>query len=86
MVRQRGVTEVPAERLLVFEARDGWQPLCDFLGVAVPDAPYPRVNSREDWGNRSSVSPQQAAPTPPTMEQMREIARGRIAALRQPPA
>jgi len=22
----------------------GWQPLCDFLGVPVPDAPFPRTN------------------------------------------
>lgn len=38
------VRSVPADRLLVFEAKDGWGPLCRFLGVPVPDAPYPRVN------------------------------------------
>jgi hypothetical protein len=31
-------------RLLVFEARDGWQSLCRFLEVPVPDEPYPHVN------------------------------------------
>jgi hypothetical protein len=36
------------ERLLVFEAREGWAPLCAFLGAPVPDAPYPRVNSKEE--------------------------------------
>lgn len=36
--------EVPAESLLVFEVTQGWQPLCDFLGVPVPDAPFPRTN------------------------------------------
>lgn len=36
--------EVPADRLLVFEVARGWQPLCDFLGVPVPDAPFPRAN------------------------------------------
>ena len=36
------------ERLLVFEAKDGWAPLCDFLGVNAPDEPYPRVNSTEE--------------------------------------
>ena len=40
---------VPAERLLVFEAKMGWQPLCDFLGVDVPGHPYPHVNTREDF-------------------------------------
>jgi hypothetical protein len=37
---------VPPERLLVFEARQGWEPLCAFLGVAVPvDQPYPHRNN-----------------------------------------
>lgn len=36
------------DRLLVFEAKDGWAPLCEFLGVAAPGEPYPRVNSREE--------------------------------------
>ncbi len=35
---------VPPERLLVFQATDGWEPLCKFLGVPVPDGPYPHVN------------------------------------------
>jgi hypothetical protein len=33
---------VPPERLLIFEARQGWEPLCSFLHVPVPvDEPYP---------------------------------------------
>ena len=33
---------VPPERLLVFEARQGWEPLCSFLQVPLPvDKPYP---------------------------------------------
>lgn len=35
---------VPAERLLVFEAKDGWGPLCKFLGKPEPATPYPNVN------------------------------------------
>ncbi len=38
---------IPPERLLCFEVADGWEPLCDFLGVAVPDAPFPNVNDTE---------------------------------------
>jgi hypothetical protein len=39
------VTEtVPAERLLVFQVSDGWQPLARFLGAPVPHAPFPRLN------------------------------------------
>jgi len=40
---------IPEGRLLVHEARDGWQPLCDFLGVPVPDVPYPRTNTKEEF-------------------------------------
>lgn len=35
---------VPAERLLVWSAVEGWEPLCEFLGLPVPDAEFPRVN------------------------------------------
>lgn len=38
--------EIPADRLLVFEVRDGWEPLCAFLGVPVPDEPFPHANDR----------------------------------------
>ncbi|WP_131738172.1 sulfotransferase family protein [Actinomadura roseirufa] len=37
---------LPADRLLVHRAADGWEPLCAFLGVPVPDVPYPRANER----------------------------------------
>ena len=40
---------VPAERLLVFEAKMGWEPLCEFLDVEVPSDSYPHVNTREDF-------------------------------------
>lgn len=40
---------IAPERLLVFEAKDGWEPLCAHLGVAVPDEPFPRVNDREEF-------------------------------------
>ena len=34
--------------VLEFQARDGWVPLCQFLGKKVPDEPYPHVNEG-DW-------------------------------------
>jgi hypothetical protein len=40
---------IPADRLLVFEAANGWEPLCRFLGVPVPAEPYPRINTTEDF-------------------------------------
>jgi hypothetical protein len=73
------IAEVPAERLLVFEARQGWQPLCEFLGVPIPEVPYPRVNSREDMLQRGFARPG----PPPTMEIMREGARARMEAMRE---
>ena len=38
---------VPADRLLVYEVKEGWEPLCEFLGVPVPDIPFPRSNDRQ---------------------------------------
>ena len=43
---------MPAKQLLVCRPGDGWRPLCDFLGVPVPDGAYPKVNSREEWVQR----------------------------------
>jgi hypothetical protein len=40
---------VPAGKLLVFDAKQGWGPLCAFLGVPVPDAPFPSVNTTDDF-------------------------------------
>lgn len=43
---------VPEERLLVFDVAEGWEPLCTFLNVPVPDQPFPRRNDRtEFWAN-----------------------------------
>jgi Sulfotransferase domain len=44
---------IPPERLLVFEARQGWEPLCAFLGVPVPNTPFPAENSREEFKVRA---------------------------------
>lgn len=38
---------VPPERLLRFDVRDGWEPLCAFLGVPVPNQPFPWTNRRQ---------------------------------------
>ncbi|KAI9491219.1 P-loop containing nucleoside triphosphate hydrolase protein [Zychaea mexicana] len=43
------VENVPADRLLVLDLRDGinWDKLCAFLGKPIPDEPYPRINSTQ---------------------------------------
>lgn len=40
---------IPADRLLVYDVKSGWEPLCDFLGVEVPDLPFPNENSRAEF-------------------------------------
>lgn len=44
---------VPPERLLVFEVKQGWAPLCQFLGVPVPqDKPFPHLNDTAEFRRR----------------------------------
>jgi len=43
---------VPPERLLVFDVREGWAPLCDFLGVEAPDGFFPRLNEAREMRRR----------------------------------
>ena len=50
---------VPRDRLLVFDVAQGWEPLCRFLGVPVPELPFPRVNTTEDWLQRPRRAPRQ---------------------------
>jgi hypothetical protein len=40
---------VSGDRLLVFEATQGWAPLCEFLERPIPDVDYPRVNTTEEF-------------------------------------
>ena len=35
---------VPPKQLLVFEVKEGWAPLCEFLQLPVPDIPFPNIN------------------------------------------
>jgi hypothetical protein len=43
---------VPPERLLVWSANEGWEPLCEFLELPVPDTPFPHINDRKEFLNR----------------------------------
>jgi hypothetical protein len=44
---------IPAERLLEFEVGQGWEPLCAFLDVPIPEEPFPRVNDGEQFSDRA---------------------------------
>lgn len=53
---------VPEERLLVWHSGEGWAPICKALGVPIPDAPFPRTNTREDWrARRAAAAPASGA-------------------------
>jgi hypothetical protein len=41
------IAAIPADRLLVWKPGDGWEPLCDFLELPVPDEPLPHVNDTD---------------------------------------
>lgn len=40
---------VPRARLVEWTPGDGWDPLCEALGLPVPDEPFPQVNTTADW-------------------------------------
>ena len=43
---------IPEERLLVYEPGEGWERLCAFLEVSIPDEPFPKVNTSEEFRER----------------------------------
>ncbi|NCF30043.1 MAG: hypothetical protein GWP69_21920 [Gammaproteobacteria bacterium] len=43
---------VPASQLLVFEVKQGWEPLCTFLDAPVPSEEFPRTNDRGEFWDR----------------------------------
>jgi hypothetical protein len=43
---------VPRDRLLVYEVKEGWGPLCEFLGVEEPEKPFPSLNDAAQMRRR----------------------------------
>ena len=54
---QSVIDGVPAERLLVWNPKEGWEPLCEFLEVPVPDTPLPHVNDTENFQKNLIMGP-----------------------------
>jgi|SRR5579872_7219765 len=54
---------VPPEKLLVYDVKQGWEPLCAFLDVEIPrDKPFPHLNERANFvGNRDWQKSQRKA-------------------------
>jgi len=47
---------IPGSQLLVYQVKEGWEPLCAFLGLPVPDAPFPRTNDRSEFWDKVSAA------------------------------
>lgn len=50
--RQEVIETVPPDRLLVFDVRQGWAPLCAFLNCPIPETPFPSGNSVSEFRAR----------------------------------
>ena len=48
-------SSVPPSRLLEWTVGDGWLPLCDRLGVPVPDEPFPWTNTTAEFRSKNSL-------------------------------
>jgi hypothetical protein len=73
------VEGVPADRLLVYDITEGWEPLCDFLGVPVPDRPVPNLNDRQAFRDLFGLGqPPPTEPTSYTREQIEDHFRGAL--------
>ena len=49
---------VPPAKLIDWQPADGWSPLCDALGVPVPDQPFPVTNTTADFRAMAGLDPQ----------------------------
>jgi hypothetical protein len=48
---------IPAHQLLVYQVKEGWEPLCAFLDVPVPTDPFPRTNDRAQfWAHKAELN------------------------------
>jgi hypothetical protein len=50
-------TAIPPQRLLEWRLGEGWEPLCERLGVDVPSEPFPATNAMNDWRANFGLAP-----------------------------
>jgi hypothetical protein len=43
---------IPSRQLLVYEVKEGWGPLCNFIDVPVPANEFPRTHNRTEFWDR----------------------------------
>jgi len=48
---------VPADRLIDYRAGDGWEPICEKLGLPVPSEPFPHVNTTDEFRAMVGMDP-----------------------------
>ena len=46
---------VPSDKLLIFSVKEGWEPLCKFLDLPVPEGPFPNTNDTKMMQQRLRV-------------------------------
>jgi Sulfotransferase domain len=56
---------IDESRLLVFDVRDGWAPLCELLGVPIPEEPFPYMNESGQFPAPQGDARGAAWPPPP---------------------
>jgi|WetSurMetagenome_2_1015567.scaffolds.fasta_scaffold147538_2 hypothetical protein len=77
--RRREVIEaIPGDKLLVYDVREGWGPLCAFLGVPVPETPFPHSNSREEMAAMMAAVSVGGPDGPVDFERLMQTARARF--------
>jgi hypothetical protein len=50
-------SRVPADQLVEWTPSDGWGPICEWLGLAVPEEPFPVTNSTDDFRAMMGLPP-----------------------------
>jgi hypothetical protein len=49
--------EIPADRLLEWTPGDGWEPICERLGLPVPAEPFPLTNTTSEFREMIGIPP-----------------------------
>src|SRR5262249_43432230 len=51
--------EVPPEKLIDYTPGEGWEPICETLGLPVPSEPFPHVNTTDEFRAMTGMQPLQ---------------------------
>lgn len=48
---------VPADQLIDYRTGDGWKPICEKLGLPVPEEPFPHLNTTDEFRAMTGMDP-----------------------------